>query len=128
MIETGLFSLLSTTSAITTLCGTRIYPFVLPTDPTYPCVLYKWIGAKPDPTMDTSGFQRWRMEFDCFAQTPASAIALRSAIRQALEGHRGRLTDGTYLQDAQFTQLGDFFEDDARIPRAMIEFFLFFNF
>jgi hypothetical protein len=128
MIEQGLWQLLSTTGAITTLCGTRIYPAVLPTDPTYPCVLYKMIAAKPSPTMATSGFQRWRIEFDCFANTYLSAASLRSALRSTLEGYRGTLSDGTYLQDAQFIQLGDMFEDDARVYRAMIEFYLFFDF
>jgi hypothetical protein len=127
VIEAGLFSLLSTTSAITTLCGTRIYPAVLPTDPTYPCVLYKLISAKPSPTLSTSGFQRWRVEFDCFGQTYASAVAVRSAIRSTLEGYRGTLTDGTLLQDAQFVQLGDFYEDGARVYRCMLEEYLFFN-
>lgn len=128
MIEAGLFSLLSTTAAITTLCGTRIYPAVLPTIPTYPCLRYKLISAKAEPTLSTSGYQRWRIQFDCFANTYASAVALRAAIRSALEGYRGTLIDGTYLQDAQFIQLGDDYEDDPRVYCAMSEFYLFFNF
>lgn len=128
MIEQGLWQLLSTTSAIASLCGTRIYPVTLPTGPAYPCVLYKTIAAKPSPTLQTSGYQRWRIEFDCFAETYAGAAAVRSALRSTLEGFRGTLNDGTYLQDAQFIQLGDMFEDDARVYRCMVEFYLFFDF
>lgn len=128
MIEQGLWHLLSTTTAITALCKTRIYPVILPTDPTYPCALYKTIAAKPSPTMDTSGFQRWRVEFDCFAYAYMDAAALRSALRSTLEGYRGVLSDGTSLQDCQFIQLGDMFEEDARVYRCMVEFYLYFDF
>ena len=38
MIETSLFKVLSTSSAITALAGTRVYPAVLPTDPTLPAL------------------------------------------------------------------------------------------
>jgi hypothetical protein len=55
VIETGIFSLLSTTSAITSLCGSRIFPDPMPEDEVYPAITYAMIGARPDPTLDTSG-------------------------------------------------------------------------
>jgi len=129
VIDAGLFSLLSSSPAITAICpGTSIYPVVLPTGPSYPCMLYKLMSAKPSPTLDTSGFQRCRVEFDCFSQTYAQAVSLRAAIRSTLEGYRGALNDGTLLQDAQFIQILDDYENDARIFRAMIEMYLFFDF
>jgi hypothetical protein len=128
MIDVGIFQLLSTTAAITSLCETRIYPTVLPTGPTLPAVTYRMISAKPSPTLTTSGFQRWRMQCDCFAETRAQAAGLREALRSTLEGYNGVLSDGTFLQDAQFVQLSDDFQDDARVYRCLIEFFLSFNF
>lgn len=127
MINAGLFALLSTTSAISSICGTRIYPVVRPTGATYPALTYKLIAAKPSPTLQTSGYQRWRIEFNCFAGTYDQAAALRAALRSTLEGFNGILGDGTFLQDAQFIQLGEDFEDDPRIYCLMIEFYLFFN-
>lgn len=127
MIDAGLFTLLSTTSAITALCGTRIYPVTFPTGPTYPAMAFKWIGAKPNPTLRNSGYQRWRMEFECRDHTYALALAMRGALRSTLEGYNGVLSDGTFLQDAQFVQLRDDFEDDPRVYCCTIEFYLFFN-
>jgi Protein of unknown function (DUF3168) len=127
VIEAGLFALLSTTGAITSL-GATIYPVVRPPSPVYPCISYKLIAAKPSPTLQTSGYQRWRIEFNCFATTYAQGVALRAALRSTLEGFRGTLNDGTYLQDAQFIQLSDDYEDEPRIYCCMDEFYLFFNF
>lgn len=127
MIEAGLFGLLSVTPAITSL-GAKIYPVVRPTGAAYPCITYKMIAAKPGPTLDTSGFQRWRVEFNCFSDTFSVAASLRAALRSTLEGFNGVLSDGTLLQDAQFIQLGDDFEDDPRIYCLIVEFYLFFNF
>ena len=128
MIDEGLFYLLSHTTAITSICGTRIYPSAFPPDPTYPAISYKLIGARPDPTLSTPGYQRFRYEFDCRAVDAVVAGDLRQALRQTLEGYNGLLNDGTFLQDGQFIQTVDDFADDPRVYRRMIEIYLFFNF
>jgi hypothetical protein len=115
MIDVGIFHLLSATAAITSLCEGRIYPTILPPGPTLPALTYRMISAKPSPTLTTSGFQRWRMQCDCFAETEAQAVGLREALRSTLEGYNGVLSDGTFLQDAQFVQLSDSFQDDASL-------------
>lgn len=131
MIEAGLFYLLSHTAAITSICGTnptRVYPGNFPTGPSYPAMAYKIIGTRPGPTLDTSGMQRLRMEFECRAADALTASTMREALRELLEGYRGLLNDGTLLQDGQLIQMMDGYVDDPRVYVRMIEFYLFFNF
>lgn len=127
MIKAGLFHLLSTTPAITTLCAT-IYPDLRPTSPLYPLIEYKGISLKSSPTMDTSGMQRDRYQFDCWARDSPAAEQLRDVLRQTLNGYRGVLSDGTYLQNALLTNMLDSYTDVPRIYCATIEFYLFYNF
>lgn len=128
MIEAGLYNLLSTATAITALCQTRIYPDVRPTSPQYPLIEFKEIGGKADPTLDTSGMQRDRFQFDCCGLTKSAAATLRDALRLTLNGYNGLLSDGTYLQDAVLINKGSSYSDDPRIYCATYEFYLLYNF
>lgn len=128
MIEAGISHLLVTTPAVEAICGTRIYPMILPTEPTYPAATYQMISANPDPTLDTSGFQRWRIQFDCFGRSYSDAAGLRGALITALNGYLGTLNDGTRLQNAEFHNLTDFFYDASRTYRCMVEFYVYFTF
>ena len=127
MIEAGIYTLLSTTSTITAITGTNIFPDEVPKNPSYPALEYRIISATPRPTLSTSGYQRWRMEFTCKAKTAAAAASLVSAVRKALEGYDGVLSDGTLLQDAQFLQLRSTYDRDALVYERTLEFYLFFN-
>lgn len=128
MIEAGLFHLLSTAPSVSALCGTRIYPDVRPTDPTYPLIEYKEIGGRGSPTWDTSGMQRDRFQFDCFGKTKADAAALRDALRKTLNGYNGLLSDGTILQNAILIGKGSSYTEDPRIYSCTMEFYLLYNF
>jgi hypothetical protein len=128
MIEAGLFNLLSGSSGIASFCDSRIYPVILPEDPQLPALTYQLISAQPSPTLTTSGMQRFRIQFDCWAETYADAVGLRAALTETLNGFQGTLNDGTALQDAQLEQVVDFFGDDDRFYRCMVEFILLFNF
>lgn len=128
MILTGLFNLITTTTAWEALAATRLYPVTLPEIPTLPAATYHVIGGTSDPTFETSGMQKLRIQFDHYGNTYADANTLREATRVLLNGFVGALSDGTYLEDAQLIQSVDFFENDARQYRCMSEFYLYFNF
>lgn len=100
----------------------------MPDNPEYPAITYSIIGARPEPTLRTSGYQRYRVEFRCRDKVALNASTLREALREALEGYNGVLTDGTFLQDAQFIQLMDGYLDNPRVYVRMIEMYLFFCF
>lgn len=128
MLKSAVFRLLSTTSAITAICGTRIYPEVRPTGPAYPLIVFKKISKKANPTMNTSGMQRDRYQFDCWAQADIVAEQLCDVLRQTLNGYQGTLSDGTILQNAMISNENTSFTDDPRIYCDTIEFLLLYNF
>jgi Protein of unknown function (DUF3168) len=127
VIEAGIFNLLSTTAAITAICGERIFPDVLPKAPTQPSLTYHFVGGTQDPTFTTRGMQRWRLEIVAEAPTAAGAIGLRNAVIAALNGYQGMLSDGTFLQNCDFLQLMDAYDHEALIYRRMVEFYLYFT-
>jgi hypothetical protein len=130
VIEQGLWHLLSTTAAITALCGTRIYPVILPpsVQPIYPFMTYQVIVAPQQPTMDTAGMQHWRLQFDCWGETYLDAAALRTALVKTLSGAQQTLSDGTVLQNARLHTLSDDFASASRTYRCIVDISLDFNF
>lgn len=129
MIEAGLFDFLSTASAITAVCDTRIYPVILPSAPKYPAVSYKTVVAPQHPTMDGTGMQHWRIQFDCWAETAMGAASVRAALLQTLiVEERVLLNDGTLLQGATLHNVSDDFMSAARVYNYMADVTLDFNF
>lgn len=129
MIEAGLFNLLSTASAIVAVCGTRIYPVVLPTGPKYPAMSYKTIVAPQHPTMNGTGMQHWRIQFDCVGETAMGAAAVRAALLSTLiVEEQVTLNDGTVLQSATLHNVSDDFMSAARVYNYMADITLDFNF
>jgi len=121
MIETDFYDLLVSFQAITELCGAGtlgIYPLVLPTEPCLPAIVYSFIGATSNPTFDTSGFTRYRVQVDCFATTYLQAITLRAAVVDALNGY----SDGN--MSIEKLHPIDFYDHELKQYRALIEFYV----
>lgn len=127
-LKAGIFSLITGDANVGQLNGTRVYPILLPEAATLPAIRYQFAGGSSEPTFETSGMQKLRVQFDCFGLDPDSADVLRSTLIKALNGHVGALSDGTYLQNADLIQSVDYFENDARQYRCMVEFYLYFDF
>lgn len=121
MIESALFSVLSGSSAITAIAGTRIYLAVLPEDADLPAIVYRFIAGVTSPTMDTRGTQRVRVSIECLAQKDVDAANLRAAVTATLAGYR----------DANFSAalIGyiDDFDYEALEYRAIVETYLTFS-
>lgn len=97
-IEVALVTKLTTTTAISNLISTRMYPLRLPSTPTLPCITYKEISAPTEGTHDetsANALTHARYQLDAWAATYAGAIALGSAIFTALEGFSGVVTKGS---------------------------------
>jgi Protein of unknown function (DUF3168) len=122
MIESDLFTALSTPTVITALVGTRIYPVRLPPDPTLPAIHYKFVGGSSQATQDTLGSQRSRAEVSCWGATYSDAVTLRAAVVAALSQ-----TSSGSIQLIQFLQNVDFDEPDTLDFRALCEFYLYSN-
>lgn len=124
----GIFSLLTADAGVAALVATRVFPVEVPEDVTLPALLYRFVGGTSSPTLMTSGMQKARVQFDCYGETYDDASALRNAVVAALNGYQGTLADGTLLQNAWALGPGtDFFEDDPRQFRCMVEFYLMYT-
>lgn len=128
MIQIGIFSLLTGFPGVAALVGTRVIPVTLPEPPILPALTYQFAGGSSQPTFETSGMQKQRVQFDCWGQSYDDAASLRAALIAALNGYQGALSDGTYLQNAELLQSMDFFENEARQYRCMVEFYLWYDF
>lgn len=120
MIETDLFAALSTATAITALASTRVYPVVLPTDPTLPAMTYMFIGGSGQPSFDTRGMQKARVEINCWGNTYSDAVTLREAVILTLAGYSDENFSAMYMQST------DFFDHELLQYRAMAEFYVFY--
>lgn len=130
MIEVGLVALLQADPTLSPLVGTRIYPVLLPPNQgagPFPALTYQVVSGSSEPTFETSGFITLRMQFDCWGRNYSDAAILRKTLVQVLNGFRGALTDGTFLEDAQFIQPIDFYEQSILLYRCAVEFYFRFD-
>ena len=119
MIETVFRSALTSATSVTAIVVTRIYPLVLPTDPTLPCCDYTFVGGSNTPTMSDMGVQRYRVEVNCWGDTYDDAVSLRYAVVKALSGY----TSGN--SSIQYLMPQDDFDNDLLQYRATAEFYVF---
>lgn len=89
-IEDALYSYLAAQSTIIAIVDDRIYPTVLPQDPTKPAVVFYNVGTSPlwlqnaKPVLDVT-----RIQIDCYADTSRDAKLLAKAVRDVLESYVG---------------------------------------
>ena len=119
MIETVFRSALTSATSVTAIVGTRIYPLVLPTDPTLPAIEFTFVAGLNIPTMDSMGVQKYRVEVNCWGDTYGDAVSLRYAVVKALSGY----TSGN--SSIQYLMPQDDFDDDLLQYRATAEFYVF---
>jgi len=141
MILAGIVALIvQAGSGLEAITANRIFPVTLPENVGaaaytggFPAIVYKVISVTPDPTFDTSGLQRMRIQFDCYGvgTATASGYAVASGVREALvdllDGLHGRLPDTSWLEGALLVDYQDGFMNAARQYVAITEFYLLFN-
>lgn len=130
MTAEAIFSLLTLAKGDSTA---GVYPVVLPENETLPAITYQVVGGSADPTFETSGWQRMRVQVDVFGPYSRgrdgyrTASNLRLVMISALNGYAGTVADGTQLQDVEFIQMIDGFQNDARQYRCGFEMYLHFT-
>jgi hypothetical protein len=121
MIEAALYTVLSSSASITALAGSRIYPAVLPTDPTLPALTYMFIGGTVYPIANRNGIQRSRVQIDCWGNSYSDAVTLRQAVVQTLAGYSGPSFQ------SQIIQTHDDFDHDLQQYRAVVEVYVLYS-
>jgi hypothetical protein len=139
MILAGIVALIvQSGSGLEAITTNRIYPGTLPEDVGAdmggkPAIVYAVIANSPDPTFDTPGMQRMRVQFDCYGvgSSTASGYGVANSVREALvallDGFRGRLPDGSWIEGVMLCDYRDAFMSAARQYVSMAEFYLLFN-
>ena len=128
MLVEGINTLVRNDSELQQLGVTTVVPEVLPEGACMPAIMYRIVGGNSEPTFDTSGMQRVRIEFNCFGESYLQAATVRERLRVLLNGYVGLLSDGTYAQNIDLIQTMDGFQDEARQIRCLIEFYVYFTF
>lgn len=121
----GIVALIQQSAAVTAIIGSVCAPLLLPEGAQG--ITYQIIGGRAQPTFNTSGMQRWRIQFNCHAASYAIAYQARSALIMLLNGYQGTLSDGTFLSQCQLIQPIDYFDNDARQFRCGVEFYFDFT-
>ena len=128
MITEGLYALLAADSGVSAIVGARIYYVEAPPDLTkYPCVAYRLVGGNSNPTFNTSGTLRSRVEIDAYAINGSVADELRGAVINAVNGWQQKLGDNTNVLDAILLNPGTDFCSEERIFRCMCEFYVLYT-
>lgn len=115
-IERGIYSLLTGDAGVAALLGTRVYPEVLPQNPSYPAITYQVVSGGSEYEMEGPANQASpRVQIDCYAESAEGAIALKGAVMAALSGYRGSVgSPPVAIQGAFRRSEGSGFEDGLR--------------
>jgi hypothetical protein len=135
VIEAGLNALLAGNAALASLVGGRVFQGAAPDDlAQYPCVAWSFVGGSGDPTFQSVGVIRQRVEINAFAalaangNSPATvASQIRAAVIAAVLGWKQVLGDGTSVLDAELLNPGTDMETADRIYRRLCEFYVLYT-
>lgn len=119
MIESLFYSLLLESASLSSMCGgANIFPLVLPDSPTFPAITFRFVGGTANPTLNTSGLTRYRVEVNCWGNTYSSAVKLRHTVKTALNGYYDA------NMSIQWTHNLDLFDHEILEYRAVSEYYL----
>jgi uncharacterized protein DUF3168 len=130
MIEQGLVLLVQGTPAVSAIASAGGFFVELPKEQALPSWTYSAVSDVPDYALSGPTAMHYRrIQIDCFGIEPAEVIRLAGAIDNVLSGFHGTLTDPetVKVQGCFRTNLIDFFEDDPRNFRRMLEYELWFG-
>lgn len=92
--------LYATLSAIPALAGTpnRVYPNILPQQPTYPAATYQFISNDPGPLSQLARFSDFHAQVTLHAADYPGLLALRQAVLVAVEAMPEFVTRNTDIE------------------------------
>lgn len=122
MIEQGIHWHLKSDSGVAALVSTRVYPVLLPQNPTYPAITYQRISGPRVPIYDgPSTMAAPRFQIDSWSETYAGAKALAEAVREAMDCFHGTMSPVTVGVCEIITET-DLYDDEARVFRVLQDY------
>jgi hypothetical protein len=120
MIEELIYSNLSTATSVTALVVDRIYPLLMPQDPTLPAVTYQRISDNPINSLSGhGGLDNPRIQIDCWATSYSGVKTLSNAVIKAMDS-------STAYKSLRMSDQ-DLYEDGTEIYRVSMDFSCWFK-
>jgi hypothetical protein len=127
-LEAGIFQLLTTTPELVALQGTNAFFLLIPEANQLPATTFRAAGGSGRQTLDSSGPQRRRFQFDFRATNGPDAIQLRDATRGKLDRFTGALPNGFVVTNILWCSSNNVdFDNDARNFRICEDYYINFN-
>jgi hypothetical protein len=127
-MDKGLYALLAADSGIAAITA-NVFRGAAPPDPQrYPCLTYRFVGGASEPTNDTSGVIRQRVEVNALSFDPEQASDLLAAAIACLNGWQAELGDGTNVLNTLLLNPGTDIDDgEDLLFRRMAEFYVLYT-
>ena len=111
-----------------TTAGSRVYPLVLPQQPTYPAVTYQQISAVRLHEMgQDAGVIRVRVQVNAWGKTYAEARTLAGEVETRLSRFRGVVGGVTVLDVVLDNEVDMAYESETQSRRVTQDYTLFIN-
>lgn len=106
------------------LVSSRIYPLILPQNPTYPAVTYQRIDSPHEGAMGADhDVARTRIQVDSWAETYAGAKAVATQVRLALDNWASEAVSPAII-NAAFESDGDLYEEEVGVYRVTADYLI----
>jgi hypothetical protein len=129
-LDEGIFAYLKATAGITALVSSRIYPLVLPQEPTLPALVVTRISTPRIVSHDTSGATgdliSPRYQFDAWGTSQAATKAIADALRAALNGKTGA-AGGITLRAALSEDEAHDYDPETGLYRIRSDYFIWYE-
>lgn len=110
-----IYSLLTASSGVTALVGTKIRPMKAAQSDSYPYVIYESISTPSLQTKDgNSNWYKMRFQLSMLATSLSSVQSIATAVRNALDGQNGTIATYT-VQVITFEDERDIFNDNSAV-------------
>jgi hypothetical protein len=121
-MESDLRALIIGDSAVNAMVGDRVYPLLLPQQPTLPAIAYQRISSSHVHSHSgVSGYCTARVQFACYAQSFAEAASLGDKLRAAIDAWAG-VQGATSFAGILLLDERDAFEEEALSFRKDLDF------
>lgn len=108
-------------SGVSTLVGSRVYPLLLPQEPTYPAISYQRISNTGQDGSSDRKESRW--QFDCWGTTYAASVSLSAAVKTALEEYHDADQTPGIAWSRVVNELDDY-DDEVDVFRIIVDVIL----
>lgn len=121
-IKTSLVNEMKAHIGISALVGARIYPLILPQNPTLPAITYQRIDARVYNLLDGASSKdiEW-FQIDCWGSSELSADAVAAQVDACFRRFSGLLGDDLHVAGIGIEGKTDFHEPENGIYRVMVE-------